>query len=117
MEAGLTDHVWSIEELVTRALAEPMPSPAPLAPIPSPEGWRAPEQLGLFNGLPGVLPRLLPPSVGGPPSGNDNGGGPLVAPTAPELPGDDEGPATVRDPAPWGAATPSTELVEFASGG
>lgn len=40
MEAGITDHVWSIEELVTRALAaEPCaaPEPKPLAPpAPSP---------------------------------------------------------------------------------
>ena len=35
MEAGITDHVWTIEELVTRALAaEPCdaPEPKPLAP-------------------------------------------------------------------------------------
>ena len=35
MEAGLTDHVWDMAELVQRALAEPMPEPAPLAPIPA----------------------------------------------------------------------------------
>lgn len=37
MEAGITDHVWSVEELVTRALAaEPcaLPEPKPLAPPP-----------------------------------------------------------------------------------
>lgn len=105
MAAGLSDHVWDVAELVERALAEPMPSPAPLAPVPSPDGWRPAEQLGLFDGLPGVLPRLLPPSVGGEPSANDN-----AAPCGPELPGepdagdDDEAPVTVRDPAAWGAA-------------
>jgi hypothetical protein len=101
--------VWEIEELVSRALAEPMPEPSPLAPVPSPEGWRRPEQLGLFEGLPGVLPKLLPPSSGGAPAANDNAG--LDAPAAPALPAvevdspveDDEAPETVRDPAPGGA--------------
>lgn len=95
-EAGITDHVWSIEELVTRALAEPKAPPAPLAPIPSPDGWRPPVQLGLFDGLPdldGALLRLLPPSVGGTPEANDN---------ASAIEVEDEAPATVRDPAPWG---------------
>lgn len=40
MEAGITNHVWSVEELVTRALsAEPCdaPLPKPLAPpVPAP---------------------------------------------------------------------------------
>lgn len=41
IEAGITDHVWSIEELVTRALAaEPCaaPQPKPLAPPAPPPG-------------------------------------------------------------------------------
>lgn len=41
MEAGITDHVWSVEELVTRALAaEPcaVPEPKPLAPPAPPPG-------------------------------------------------------------------------------
>jgi hypothetical protein len=97
MEAGLSDHVWDVAELVRRALAEPMPEPAPLAPVPSPDGWRPAEQLGLFDGLPGVLPRLLPPSVGGEPSANDN-----AAPNALVEPSEEEeAPPTVRDPAGW----------------
>lgn len=113
MVAGLCDHVWEIEELVERALSEPMPEPAPLAPVPSPEGWRRPEQLGLFEGLPGVLPKLLPPSTGGTPAANDNAGPdepgvPMLS--APEpAPDDEEGPPTERDPAPWG-------VVEFGKG-
>lgn len=122
MEAGLTDHVWDVAEPVERALAEPVPEPAPLAPIPSPDGWRAPEQLGLFPGLPGVLPKLLPPSSGGTMNANDNGDDAPAAPQAPpalragdvgdDVGGDaaeggegeeEEGPATVREPAPWGA--------------
>ncbi len=108
--------MWSIEELVERALAEPMPEPAPLAPIPSPDGWRAPEQLGLFPGLPGVLAKLLPPSSGGTLSANDNGDDAPAAPQAPaairagDEPGDasdEEGPATVRDPAPWSGEAPT----------
>jgi len=39
MEAGLTDHVWTVEELVVAARAEPIPPPGPLTPIPSPDGW------------------------------------------------------------------------------
>lgn len=97
MAAGLTDHVWDVEELVTRALAEPMPEPAPLAPVPSPDGWHPPEQLGLFEGLPGVLPRLLPPSVGGEPNANDNAG--PVASTPGAIGDEEEAPPTVRDPA------------------
>jgi hypothetical protein len=128
MEAGLTDHVWDVAELVERALAEPMPEPAPLAPIPSPDGWRPPEQLGLFPGLPGVIGKLLPPPTGGTMSANDNGDDAPQAPSAPQAPalgagdvGDDvvaevqggegeeeEGPATVREPVPWGAAGAAT---------
>ena len=69
MAAGLTDHVWDVEELVQRALSEPVPAPAPLAPVPSPDGWRwrRPEQLSLFDraAVPPLLPKLLPPSAGG----------------------------------------------------
>jgi hypothetical protein len=116
MAAGLSDHVWSIEELVERALSEPVPEPAPLAPIPSPDGWRPPEQLGLFPGLPVVIGKLLPPSVGGTVNANDNGDD---APTAPqaadalgagavdgegEEEGEEAGPATMREPVPWGSA-------------
>ena len=95
MQAGLSDHVWDVAELVERALSEPMPTPAPLAPIPG--GPQPREQLGLFEGLPGVLPKLLPPSTGGEPSANDN-----AAPVGPVEPcEDEEAPATVRDPARW----------------
>lgn len=125
MEAGIEGddgHLWSIEELVTRALAEPEPPPAPLAPIPSPAGWREPEQLGLFPGLPGVLPLLLPPSTGGTAATNDNDGrepstgGPAVNVGEAVGEEEEEGPATVRDLAPWGAAAPITGVVPFESG-
>ena len=90
--AGLTDHIWEIEELVERALSEPEPTPAPLAPIPSPDGWRPPVQLF----LPGLAALVLPPSVGGPKAHNENG-----EPEPPALPeADDQAPPTVRDPAP-----------------
>ena len=122
MEAGLSDHVWDVAELVERAMAEPEAPPAPLAPIPS--GPQPSDQLGLFPGLPGVLPKLLPPSTGGTASANDNDGapgapGPLepseteASPSGALEPAEEEeeeeAPATVRDPAPWGAAAPSDE--------
>lgn len=116
MAAGLSDHVWEVEELVSLALAEPMQTPAPLAPIPSPEGWRDPEQLGLFEGLPGVLlSKLLPPSVGGPPSANDNADPPL-AKTMPEMGDEEEGPATVRDLDPSGAAAATASWYTLEGG-
>jgi hypothetical protein len=121
MEAGLTDHVWSVAELVERALAEPMPEPAPLAPIPSPEGWTPPVQLGLFDRAPGAMGPLLPPSVGGSPSANDNAAPVAQLEPAPvaETGDDDEAPVTVRDPAPWGAAAPTSGwcLLEGAAEG
>jgi hypothetical protein len=116
MAAGITDHLWDIEELVAAALAEPPRPTPPTGSIPSPDGWTPPEQLGLFDRVPGLAGLLLPPSVGGTPSSNDNAGPTLPgAPEVPQLPevgadegeddgepeaGDeDEGPATVRDPA------------------
>ena len=96
MAAGLSDHVWDVAELVERAMAEPMPTPAPLVPSPtSPDGWRVPVQLGLFDGLPGLIAGLLPPSNGGAPASND------TTPIGPDAGDDDEGPATVRDPMQW----------------
>ena len=103
----------------------------------------------MFPGLPGVLVKLLPPSVGGPIAGNDNAPPPALPPgraarlaeldagEAPELPeldedddedvgvGDDgeeeeEGPATERDPAPWGetaAPTPDRGLLKVEAEG
>lgn len=52
MEAGLTDHVWSLEELLTAALSAPeaLPLPSPAAPVLSP---RRP---GPVRTLPGQLP-------------------------------------------------------------
>lgn len=53
MEAGITDHVWSVEELVTRALAaEPcaLPEPKPLAPPAPPPGEGKPTVRELPNG-------------------------------------------------------------------
>ena len=49
-------------------------------------------------------PELLPPSVGGEPSANDNAGPEAPAPTVePDAGDDDEAPVTVRDPALWEA--------------
>jgi IS1 family transposase len=56
MAAGLTRHVWSLEEMIAEALAvadEPppvpvAPPPPPVAP-PPPVRWQQPEQLGLFD--------------------------------------------------------------------
>jgi hypothetical protein len=107
MAAGLSDHVWDVAELVERALAEPMPEPAPLAPIPSPDGWRPPVQLGLFEGLPGVLPRLLPPSTGGTPASNDN----AEPSTAIEPCAEEDAPPTVRDPMQWATLQAASERV------
>ena len=53
MEAGITDHVWSVEELVTRALsAEPCdaPQPKPLAPPAPPPGEKPATARELPNG-------------------------------------------------------------------
>ncbi len=53
MDAGITDHVWSIEELVTRALtAEPCaaPEPKPLAPPAPPPGEKPVTAKELPNG-------------------------------------------------------------------
>ncbi len=122
MEAGLTDHVWDVEELVRAALAEPMPAPAPIAPVPP---WRPSVQLSLFDRVPDGIGPLLPPSTGGTPNANDNAGPaapPAPAPGAPApapaqagalgpaagpdagAAGEEEAPATARDPAPHGAA-------------
>lgn len=58
MAAGLTRHVWTLEELIAEALAtgdEPAPPPvAPpprVAPLPEKQ-WQKPEQLGLFDRAP-----------------------------------------------------------------
>jgi IS1 family transposase len=49
MESGLADHVWTMEELVTVALAEPVAAPAP-SPVPPPSaGGPLGEQLSLFG--------------------------------------------------------------------
>ena len=56
MAAGLTRHLWSLEEMIAEALAvadEPppvpvAPPPPPVAP-PPPVRWQQPEQLGLFD--------------------------------------------------------------------
>lgn len=51
MEAGLADHVWEIDELVARALAEPAPVSAPPPPLVTPpgDGSAAHVQLELFS--------------------------------------------------------------------
>ena len=98
--AGLVEAPWSLAELVAAALAvaeeqpePPAPAPAPMGPpepsgspasLPSWEGWRPMTQ----TTLPGV----------------DHAPANDVAPAAVdggESEGDD-GPVTVRDPAPWG---------------
>jgi hypothetical protein len=49
MQSGLADHVWSMEELVTAALAEPASAPTP-SPVPPPSAGGPPgEQLSLFG--------------------------------------------------------------------
>jgi IS1 family transposase len=55
MAAGLTRHVWTLEELIAEALAaleapapEPVKPPERIAPLPS-KPWQKPEQLGLFE--------------------------------------------------------------------
>lgn len=56
MAAGLTRHVWTLEELIAEAMAvvdEPIPDPPGPPPriTPLPETpWQKPEQLGLFDG-------------------------------------------------------------------
>jgi len=53
MEAGITDHVWTVQELVERALsAEPCeaPQPKPLAPPAPPPGETKPTARELPNG-------------------------------------------------------------------
>ena len=53
MEAGITDHVWTVEELVTRAFsAEPcaVPEPKPLAPTAPPPGEKPATARELPNG-------------------------------------------------------------------
>jgi IS1 family transposase len=56
MAAGLTRHVWSLEEMIAEALAvADEPPPVPMAPPPPPVAppppvrWQQPEQLGLFD--------------------------------------------------------------------
>lgn len=59
MAAGLTRHVWTIEEMIAEALtAADLPPPIPVAPPPRTaplpdEPWKQPEQLALFD-RPGV---------------------------------------------------------------
>ena len=52
MEAGLTDHVWDVAELVERAMAEPAPVKAPSPVPPPPGGGPIGEQLDLFASAP-----------------------------------------------------------------
>ncbi len=55
MAAGLTRHVWTLEEMIAEAIAaldepapEPVGPPPRVAPLPS-EPWKQPQQLGLFD--------------------------------------------------------------------
>lgn len=62
MAAGLTRHVWTLEELIAEALAAgDEPAPPPVAPpprtVPLPEKpWQKPEQLTLFDRTPPAPP-------------------------------------------------------------
>ena len=59
MEAGVTDHVWGLEELITAALAAPEPAPLapPEAPPTKPTAPSAPPGPAPRNiVLPGQLP-------------------------------------------------------------
>lgn len=90
MEAGITDHVWSVEELVTKALAaEPCapPEPKKLVPPAPPEGKPAPAARELPNGR-GWL-RALPGGKGKPaetPRAPTPPAAPVKAPRPPEVP-------------------------------
>ena len=98
----------------------PRARPRPLAPIPSPDGWRPPEQLGLFDRAAGRLPQAPPPERrAARPNANDNGG-----PTAPVLPGAPEVPELRRggrrgrgaDDGARFPAPPDTGVVSFGRG-
>lgn len=56
MEAGLSDHVWDVAELVERAMAEPAPVVAPSPVPPPPGGDELGEQLELFATEPTPVP-------------------------------------------------------------
>jgi hypothetical protein len=56
MEAGLTDHVWSVEELITEALAAyEAPPPMPVVLAPPPKGARFGRRSTNNAPLPGQL--------------------------------------------------------------
>lgn len=56
MQAGITDHVWSLEELIEAALSAPEPPPLPMPPPPAPPPPRSPApRLGPVTVLPGQL--------------------------------------------------------------
>ena len=56
MEAGLTDHVWSVEELITAALAAyEAPPPMPVVLAPPPKGARFGRRSTNNAPLPGQL--------------------------------------------------------------
>jgi hypothetical protein len=57
MEAGVTDHVWGLEELITAALAAPEPAPLPPPETPPPSRPTVPPGPAPKNVvLPGQLP-------------------------------------------------------------
>jgi len=56
MQAGLADHVWSLEELIEAALSAPEPPPLPMPSLPPPPMPRPPApRLGPVAVLPGQL--------------------------------------------------------------
>jgi IS1 family transposase len=94
MEARLTDHVWSMEELVATALAEPGgpgPKPKPLRLPGPPDGKLAPPARELPNGR-GFI-RLV--TVGPGPSGASTPPEPPPPPVSPQ-----------PTPKPWGGRRP-----------
>lgn len=99
MEAGIADHVWGIDELVARALAEPAAVTPPPSPLTPPGGQRPPVQLELFGaelasvfGLDGSGDGQLLNVA------NDNARTDEAAVSGEP---DEEVPPTVRDPMKW----------------
>jgi IS1 family transposase len=103
--AGITDHVWSLEELMEAALAEPMgekPTPKPLA-IPRPVGpaRELPGGRGFLSVVKGGGEPTAPPAA------------PPAAPAMAAVAGSVERPAPVAPVEPTAPAEPSPQLDLF----
>ena len=93
MAAGITDHVWSIEELMVAALAEPREKPEVTALAfrkPATTARELPEGRGFLRMVPGTD----------------------VAPTAPAMPPDAPLPAGAAPVAPTGSAAPASGQLD-----